>query len=313
MNYHLTYLLGRTIYIPLTHRTQYLNRVTSLPESRGPGFLLPKDVVSVLQHVRSLEGCCSSLSFLLKSATEDDVDNEVLVRDYLPRRFLCRNDCDVNVVELERKDDDDEKDLTIGAVTKAWSSLETFENESSFDAFLCEGILEEVACRLSSSSSSSSSSIGNINGIAFAGEGEPTLKPAELLYLSQKIRNSFSSLQKIRLVTNGIVHESSAELFRAYGINSVSVALMTSDAICYEKIMGTSALENNLGTRLGKGKLSCHNLVCRFIASAVKNGLDVEVTGVQRADVDTNATNAFVKRNFGDRLPIRWRPYFSEL
>mmetsp|Transcript_13571 Transcript_13571/g.17783 ORF Transcript_13571/g.17783 Transcript_13571/m.17783 type:complete len:312 (+) Transcript_13571:62-997(+) len=311
MNYHLTYLLGRTIYIPLTHRTQYLNRVTSLPESRGPGFLLPKDVVSVLQHVRSLEGCCSSLSIPLKSAMEDD-GAKVLVRDYLPRRVLCRNDCDVNVVELERKDDDDEKDLTIGTVTKAWSSLEIFENESSFDAFLCEGILEEVACRLSSSSSSSSS-IGNIDGIAFAGEGEPTLKPAELLYLSQKIRNSFSSLQKIRLVTNGIVHESSAELFRAYGINSVSVALMTSDAICYEKIMGTSALGNNLDTRLGREKLSCHNLVCRFIASAVKNGLDVEVTGVQRADVDTNATNTFVKRNFGDRLPIRWRPYFSEL
>jgi len=256
-----------------------------------------------------------------KSAMEDDTQNgaKLLVSDYLPRRRrrrLCRKDCAVNVVELEQEDDDDDDDeeenLTIGTVTRAWSSLEIFEKVSSFDEVLCDGILEEVACRLSSSSSSSSP-IGNIDGIAFAGEGEPTLKPAELLYLSRKIRNSFSSLQKIRVVTNGIVHESAVELFRSYGINSVSVALMTSDPIRYGKIMGTSALENNLDTRLDREKLSCHNLVCRFIASAVKNGLDVEVTGVQRADVDTDATTTFVIRNFGYHLPIRWRPYFSEL
>ena len=47
----LTYALGRSLYVPLTCRSNS----RTLPDTRGPGFVLPADVVGSLLEVRRLE------------------------------------------------------------------------------------------------------------------------------------------------------------------------------------------------------------------------------------------------------------------
>lgn len=47
----LTYALGRSLYVPLTSRTNSV----SLPKTRGPSFSLPPDVLTSLEEVRRLE------------------------------------------------------------------------------------------------------------------------------------------------------------------------------------------------------------------------------------------------------------------
>jgi hypothetical protein len=46
-----TYFLGKSLYIPLTSRSNCY----TLPETRGPGFTLPRAVVASLLRVREYE------------------------------------------------------------------------------------------------------------------------------------------------------------------------------------------------------------------------------------------------------------------
>lgn len=64
----LTYTLGKSLYVPLTSRS---NSYT-LPQTRGPNFLLPSSVVSSLLNVRNIESTDPSSCNEFGSGIEED-------------------------------------------------------------------------------------------------------------------------------------------------------------------------------------------------------------------------------------------------
>mmetsp|Transcript_3071 Transcript_3071/g.5313 ORF Transcript_3071/g.5313 Transcript_3071/m.5313 type:complete len:136 (+) Transcript_3071:183-590(+) len=86
------------------------------------------------------------------------------------------------------------------------------------------------------------------------------------------------------------------------GISQVSVGLITWDEDQYQELM-----QPLLPPRCN---IAAHKLVCEFIQTAVQlEGMDVEITAVDRDDVDKEKTEA-LSRSLGVTTPIRWRPYF---
>mmetsp|Transcript_9364 Transcript_9364/g.14311 ORF Transcript_9364/g.14311 Transcript_9364/m.14311 type:complete len:385 (+) Transcript_9364:134-1288(+) len=67
---------------------------------------------------------------------------------------------------------------------------------------------------------------------------------------------------------------------------------------------------------------TAHDLICEFIMDATKLGMDVEITGVDRPDIDKLETERLArlllsvapknkKGRVGRRSVVRWRPYFE--
>jgi hypothetical protein len=141
------------------------------------------------------------------------------------------------------------------------------------------------------------------------GEGEPTLKWNDLLTLAK----SYSETCTIRVTTNGLVSAASSSYkvsqLRESGVDCVSVALMTCSSHQYNQLMQpvvvVAALLPNDSTRK-----EAHLIVCDFIQQAVQCGLQVQVTGVDRPDVDKQATQELA-RKLGVSSEIQWRPYFG--
>ena len=92
-----------------------------------------------------------------------------------------------------------------------------------------------------------------------------------------------------------------ARQMKEAGVSGVSVALMTASPDLYDELM-MPCLSDTIST-------PAHEMVCNFIVSALDVGLGVEVTGVDRADVDKAATEELAK-TLGVADPVRWRPYF---
>lgn len=139
--------------------------------------------------------------------------------------------------------------------------------------------------------------------LVLAGEGEPLLRMEDLFTLVTKIHSSSSSkstaIPPIRLTTNGIVKSPDivSQKLKSRGVSSVSVALMTDDSRQYNDLMKPAIPD-------------AHSRVCRFLEEALKAGLEVEVTGVDRFEVDKTATEQLA-RSIGISSPIRWRKYFG--
>jgi len=148
----------------------------------------------------------------------------------------------------------------------------------------------------------------DIKSVVFAGEGEPTMRFHDLLSLSEQLSSSswFPESTPIRLTTNGLIpfellnqeKKNAAELFQSHGVSHVSVALMSADPLQYDSLMQPLVMD-------------AHSRVCKFIEQAVDaNGLQVEVTAVDRLEVD-KARLESLARSLSVSNPIRWRPYFA--
>jgi molybdenum cofactor biosynthesis enzyme MoaA len=150
----------------------------------------------------------------------------------------------------------------------------------------------------------------SIESLIIAGEGEPTLRLTELLELVQKFRttrnnkNGDPKTTMIRLTTNGLIDDNDnntiaqvVESLHDAGVSHVSVALMTADADQYNR-------------ELMQPVMGSHDNVCKFIQEAIRVGLQVETTAVDRPDVDKEATEALA-RELKVTTPVRWRPYFG--
>lgn len=172
--------------------------------------------------------------------------------------------------------------------------------------------------------------------IIFAGEGEPLLRLKTLLRLSKRIKNhrnnNDNNVVSIRVITNGLAGPQVPELlYREGGIDVVTVALMTHDPVQYEEIMMMGEPDNPTGTSGCRDSAaattttsSSFSKVCDFIRSASSTyGLSVEITAVDRPDVDKMQTEklasellGLVVGDDGNTTPptfdsvIRWRPYF---
>ena len=85
------------------------------------------------------------------------------------------------------------------------------------------------------------------------------------------------------------------------GVSGVSVALMTASSDQYDELMHPYLPEEISTPAL--------DVVCAFIGNCVDIGLNVEVTGVDREEVDKVAAEELA-RSLGVIEPVRWRPYF---
>eukprot|EP00592_Proboscia_alata_P013082 CAMPEP_0194388636 /NCGR_PEP_ID=MMETSP0174-20130528/99639_1 /TAXON_ID=216777 /ORGANISM="Proboscia alata, Strain PI-D3" /LENGTH=212 /DNA_ID=CAMNT_0039180117 /DNA_START=343 /DNA_END=981 /DNA_ORIENTATION=- len=174
------------------------------------------------------------------------------------------------------------------------------------------------------------------DAFVLAGEGEPTLRLPAILALADFIRGKLSSSNQIpiRVVTNGLTYaipeyyigESCVDpilQMKDAGVTSLSVALMTASPSQYDDLMKPvelTRLKNKIQLKwrsnskeyLQNEAVRAHDLVCEFIHSAVLAGFDVEVTGVDRPDVDKFKAEALAL-HLGVTKQFRWRPYFPKL
>jgi wyosine [tRNA(Phe)-imidazoG37] synthetase (radical SAM superfamily) len=137
--------------------------------------------------------------------------------------------------------------------------------------------------------------------LVFSGEGEPTLRWKDLIFLSRTYSSSQSS--PIRVTTNGLLPSTHAIELKKHGVHFVTIALMTADSQQYNQLMKPVVVDSSIVDD------SPHDVVCTFIQQAVCSDLDVQVTGVDRLDIDKEATEKLVAL-LGVTRPVRWRPYF---
>jgi TatD family-associated radical SAM protein len=145
------------------------------------------------------------------------------------------------------------------------------------------------------------------DAIVIAGEGEPTLRLEALLELSRACSKMTTNADiPVRVTTNGLAREpkSCASKMKSNGVEAVSVSLMTADATQYDELMQPMLAET------GDRDFSAHGRVCEFIREAVISELQVEVTGVDRPEVNKDAAERLAD-SLGVTKPFRWRPYFS--
>jgi TatD family-associated radical SAM protein len=139
----------------------------------------------------------------------------------------------------------------------------------------------------------------DFDSIVFGGEGEPTLRLDDVFRIAANLKAAnIQMLPPLRLTTNGLVQspETVVEKLKDANILSLSVALMTANSFQYDELM-TPTIPNG------------HNRVCKFLSVAIEAGLDVEVTAVDRPDVDKDKTQDLAN-GMGVPVPIRWRPFF---
>lgn len=143
-----------------------------------------------------------------------------------------------------------------------------------------------------------------ISSIAFAGEGEPTLRLGSLLTVARRIHNTYPTVP-LRLVTNGLIPKNDRsnvpERLADVGVTQISVALMTHQPALFDELM--RPLNED-----GEPVTLAHARVCNFIQSGATLGLRVEATGVDRPGVDKEKTEALAKQLGAQSF--RWRTYF---
>jgi molybdenum cofactor biosynthesis enzyme MoaA len=141
--------------------------------------------------------------------------------------------------------------------------------------------------------------------IVIAGEGEPTLRWNALLTIAKR----FAPEKDVRLTTNGMIAQQQRPLresclaLKESGVKVISVALMTADPLQYNQLM------DPLLPTADASRTAPHDMVCSFIREAIACQLDVELTGVDRPDVD-KAQAEDLAASLGATSPMRWRTFF---
>ncbi len=271
-----TYTLGRSLYIALTCR----NNATTLPETRGPNFTLPRRVLLSLQTLRNQE------------MKKDDQPSRLL------HRRSSRDDDDTSII----RDQQVQVDKFLPPLPKV-VTLKGNDDEDLIHQFALE-ILQSLC-------------VQPIESVVFAGEGEPTFKLPVLLSISRAIRDNHRTKDlPIRVVTNGLIisncnknqigmlHNESLRQMKDSGITCLSIALMTSCPKQYRDLMNPISFP----TCISNNEEYCpHESLCRLIQSAVAYGFNVEVTGVDRPEIDKVKAEKLALQ-LG--VPFRWRSYF---
>jgi len=158
--------------------------------------------------------------------------------------------------------------------------------------------------------------------IVISGEGEPTLRLSTLIQLVQRLKEllyntSPATPSCIRITTNGLLDtDKMQQLLLPICTDSsssssnpriaFSVALMTNDADQYDEFMHPLLGDNDNN---GGGGARPHDIVQSFIRAAVNAGVQIEVTAVDRPQVDKEKTEQLAV-SLGVKDPIRWRRYF---
>jgi len=292
-----TYVLGKSLYIPLTSRSNCY----TLPETRGPGFKLPRSVVASLVRVRDYE-----------IRNDQIIHGGLLANDGISPGKEGGKDDDHTVLNQTISNSQQDQEEKIALPKYKYSRVPSWplfnHDEQLYPT--AEMILSEVQNYVQGSDPPKS--------IVFAGEGEPTLRLQTLMKLSENIKyRMIKSLDdcdcSIRIVTNGIVlanlnHGSRRgilEQLKSKGVDGLSIALMTSCPREYIDLMQPNVCSveaENLNDA------NSHEKLCELIQDAAQMGFHVECTGVDRSFVDKQMAEMLA--NELGAYSFRWRPYF---
>lgn len=298
-----TYTLGKSLYIPLTSRCNS----KTLPQTRGPNFVLPNSVVTSLLNVRKAEmECTDSFDYVTDDA---DGKRSILPSPIFPKVYLPTNYKYKYNMKYDFRENSEIMDLNDFYPT-------------------AEKLVEEIQeyMRMDDNSNDKSDAI-QPPMIVFAGEGEPTLRLGAILHIAQVIQtihkhsrnNSVDSVSPpytplpLRLVTNGLVlslmtnpdRQRALHDLKEVGVNELSIALMTSCSIQYNQLMQPT-IQNQ---RIDDEEVIIHDELCLMIKEAIDIGMDVELTGVDHSFVDKTRVNDLAGM-LGVTNPFRWRPFF---
>jgi hypothetical protein len=293
------YKLGNSLYVPLTSRCNSL----TLPQLRGDGFVLPTPVVAALCKVRDAELC-----------------NHHEVTDVGVGDMKWYNDPNCKFDDLPLKMKLSPPPFEAVASLPTWKYEGGAVSESSqvqLEPKLGD-LLRDIQYEFREETNN------NIESIVIAGEGEPTLRLEDTIELVRRINKSLLASQArtlppaIRLTTNGlVVSESSApgvssvpQLLWDSGVSRISVGLMTWNATQYQDLVKPVVCVVSEST---DGETTTgFDIMCNFVRDAVRvdGELEVELTAVDRPDVDKTKTEALAE-SLGVTTSVRWRPYFS--
>ena len=355
--YKYTYTLGRSLYVPLTSRCNSI----PLPQTRGPRFLLPREVAEALVRVRHAELNPDDTGLDVDFFGDSDDDRVILPSYDLPLINGLYPPASLATFSKfnTRKDQHQQHQL---------NSL--FEEDSLQPSI--SALVDEVTARLQHDPSTPSSSAdknvqSTFEQVVIAGEGEPTLRMEALLAIARTVQslgrqqsnnsaNQTSRPIPVRVITNGLCYGVSnlgyptknslippsrhvvlRDMMEA-GITRISVALNTANRHEYDVLMSPCCYSvqgssfgieksnkknenddgNNNNGREDHGLMpgAAHDLVCEFILEAAKIGMEVEITGIDRSDVDKFEMDRLARMLLSvgtsrKRMSkIRWRPYF---
>lgn len=263
-----------TLYVPLTS----VCNTRTLPQTRGANFRLPPHVVACLLRVRDWESQTQTWKHWCQYL---DTVPEAPPQTLPPPPPLL---LDPSVV-------------VAGTVPKQATTCPS----------LLRVLQEEINVWIAANNNRQDQT--KKLSLVLNGEGEPTLKWNDLLTLAE----SYSETCTIRVTTNGLVVSSYNKVsqLKESGVDCVSVALMTWSSHQYNQLMQPVCVPND--STSSSRKQDAHFIVCDFIQQAVQCGLQVQVTGVDRPDVDKQATQELARKLLGaSSSEIQWRPYFGE-
>jgi len=378
MIYKFTYTLGRSLYVPLTSKCNSI----SLPQTRGTGFLLPKNVAIPLINVRDAEDPGFVPSDIYNNYEESDEPvslppyNFPLVNT-LYHQF-SNNDISKHLQE--------QREIITDAAAQGTKENNEYNSQVVDDDMLQPSIatlINEVSTRLESAGN-----VNNFDQVVLAGEDESTLRMDAVLAVAQcvkafrgkEVQDSSSSSSSssnsttdnkptrqssdrrfvppdklpVRVITNGLSYGNVNFGYSPYntkrngviapmhrhvilrdmmeaGISRLSVALNTANRHEYDLLMepccytGGGLIQHGgvdgEDTVIDQPSLlpgTAHDLVCEFILEAVKLGMDVEITGIDRPGIDKVETERLARLllsvgpdKFKRRRMVRWRRYFD--
>jgi len=283
------------LYVPLTARSN----ARTLPETRGPNFLLQPDVVAALCRVRDAESELEDL---------DKEDTKTKRKQWEP---WCRW---LDTQEHPQKLPDPLEPVAALCLPE-FSGSENGEDAENGRRPSVSELVEEIAPQLLGDSETV---------VVIAGEGEPLLRYGAVLQLARRLKeNQGATALSVRVTTNGLLlhpqpgsttdpeRESQTktcfpQLLRDNGVDAVSVALMTHDPVQYRELMNP-----HLSGGEEDDVMTAHDRVCQFLETALKvDGLQVEATAVDRPDVDKSKTEELAASLGLSSGSFRWRTYF---
>jgi hypothetical protein len=288
-----------TWYVPLT---SYCNTKT-LPETRGPNFRLPPDVVATICRVRDLECETKLWSFWCKWLDTCESYQQLP----MPSEFSK-----VAALVESPSEHDEDCSTTEEIITTGEPKLNPRTNKVHRPTV--EELIREIEWRLEQAASTSAP---DMTTIVVAGEGEPTLRPQALMQFIDDLRrlNPIRPIQ-LRIVTNGLLStENTHQLLNVCCQNGdlpieFSVALMTHDSKQYNDLMEPLTPEHVAAEP--SPHVTVQNFIQAVVARQAQNeGVPgIEVTAVDRPDVNTTKTNQLAV-SLGVAKPIRWRRYYE--
>lgn len=265
-----TYTLGKSLYIPLTSRCNTL----TLPQTRGPNFLLPNAVVASLLRVRQAE------ELVKENQNIQILDNNLEGKSRLsPPEFPKLVTNEQNLTDFDDQSISPTADVLLAEIKKLLSASDEIQSIV----------------------------------FAGEGEPTLRLKTLLHLSQQIRNDANFASDKPIRIVTNGLILASEnegnrrkiLEDLKVTGIDELSVALMTSCSTQYDDLM-QPCWDDEKGNK--GSNISAHERICSFIRDAIDVGLSIECTGVEHSYIDMG-----LAEKLGGELgasSFRWRPYF---